>query len=75
MGPHAFVFFFKSCTKVMKVTAAAVDELEGAKTCSRTLVKRNRHLEPDLTSMLVVTATRRLKLLRKGGHHVAPTTL
>ncbi len=29
MGPHALVFFLRSCTKVMKVTAAAVDELLG----------------------------------------------
>ena len=32
MGPHVFVLRFKSWTKVMNVTAAAVDELEGAKT-------------------------------------------
>ena len=30
MGPHALVFFLRSCTKVIKVTAAAVDELLGA---------------------------------------------
>jgi len=34
MGPHVFVFFFKSWTKVINVTAAAVEEFEGAKTCT-----------------------------------------
>ena len=34
IGPHAFVFFLRSWTKVMKVTAAAVEELEGANTYS-----------------------------------------
>lgn len=29
MGPHVFVLRLRSWTKVIKVTAAAVDELEG----------------------------------------------
>lgn len=32
MGPHVLVLRFRSCTKVMKVTAAAVLELDGANT-------------------------------------------
>lgn len=30
IGPHVFVLRLRSCTKVMNVTAAAVDELDGA---------------------------------------------
>ena len=32
IGPHVLVFRFRSWTNVMNWTAAAVDELEGAKT-------------------------------------------
>ena len=33
IGPHVLVFRLRSCTNVMNVTAAAVDELDGANTC------------------------------------------
>jgi hypothetical protein len=63
MGPHAFVFFLRSCTNVMNVTAAAVDELAGAKACMR--VNRQQalggcHMRGGRTSMVVgVDASKR----------------
>ena len=43
MGPHALVFFLRSCTKVIKVTAAAVDELLGA-SAYEALVSRHENM-------------------------------
>lgn len=58
MGPHVLVLRLRSWTKVMKVTAAAVEELD---TCLHAVSGAAGHREETSTRLhaLVVKATRR----------------
>lgn len=58
MGPHALVFFLRSCTNVMNVTAAAVDEFGEAKACGIVSNGEQRARCTDLHARRVVVAVK-----------------
>lgn len=59
MGPHVLVFRLRSWTKVIKVTAAAVEELEGLNAWLDTVSGAAGHCEQTSTCLhvLIVKAT------------------